>query len=252
MYKLIDTHAHLEMLNDIEGAISRAKDAGVLAIVAVGSDSASNKYILDIAEKHYPIRIYPAFGVHPWAIDNYKEEDIDFIEKNLDKAVAIGEIGLDYWLREIRKDENKKKKQKEVFEKQLRIARSVDKPIIVHSRGAWDDCYNIIANAKIKKAVFHWFSGSIALLDELVSNGFFISATPAAAYSKEHRSALKKASLENILLETDSPVPYKGKDTEPADIVKSLKALAELKNVSLEEIANKTTENALEFFGISL
>jgi TatD DNase family protein len=253
--ELIDTHAHLEDVENLEEAVKKAVKVGVIAIIAVGSDHSSNLWVIRESRKYEirGLRIHPALGLHPLDLLNTAmvEETIDFIQKNVKSAVALGEVGLDYWYKNVRRDEEKKRFQKEVFRRMLDIARENDKPVLIHSRGAWMDCLNMTIEANIKKAVFHWFSGPNDALKKLLEHGYYISATPAAAYSKEHRGAILNTPLENIILETDSPVVYSGETSEPAHVVKALKSVAELKGENITVVAEKTTENAKKIFKIS-
>jgi len=112
------------------------------------------------------------------------------------------------------------------------------------------DCVDIVTEVGVEKAVFHWFSGPVDMLKKLLDYGYYISATPAAAYSREHRAIIENTPLESLLLETDSTVAYKGEPSEPAHILKTLSAVTEIKNVRKETVAAKTTENARSVFKI--
>ncbi|MEM2825337.1 MAG: TatD family hydrolase [Candidatus Bathyarchaeia archaeon] len=252
---LIDTHAHLEGVNDLKNAIKRAAELGVVAIISVGSDYNSNVWVITESRKYEVegLRIYPALGLHPWGLDPSKvEETLRFIERNISRAVALGEVGLDYWDKDARKSEDRRELQRKIFRKILSMARRSDKPVSIHSRGAWEDCVEMVIEADVKRAVFHWFSGPNGALKRLLDHGYCVSATPAAAYSKEHRRVIAKVPLENIILETDSPVVYAGEVSEPAHIIKALNAVAEIKGVSAEVVAEETTENAKKIFKIRL
>ncbi|MEM0011012.1 MAG: TatD family hydrolase [Candidatus Bathyarchaeia archaeon] len=251
--ELIDTHVHLESVADIEGAIRRAAKVGVIAIIAVGSDYESNMWILRESQKYGTknLKIYPALGLHPWGLDVSRvDETIELIEKNIDSIVALGEVGLDYWYKEARKSVEVKEMQKKAFWRILNLARGNNKPLSIHSRGAWMDCVNMVIEAGVKKAIFHWFSGPLEALKKLLDHGHYISATPAATYSKEHRKVIELTPLENIVLETDTPVVYMGEPAEPAHIIKALNAVAELKGEKVEKVAEKTTETARKIFDI--
>ena len=253
MYRLVDTHAHLEEVEDLNQALKRAEKAGVIAIITMGSDQQSNEWALKISEKRRSgnIRIYPALGFHPWGLDASKfDSTINFIQENVERVVGVGEIGLDYWLRAVRKDPEKRNRQKELFRRLLEIAKDHEKPASIHSRGAWEDCLEIVREVGVRTAVFHWFSGPTNVLQGLLKQNYFISATPAAAYSREHRRAIQMTPLEKLLLETDSPVKYRGEISEPAHIIKSFEAVTELKGVDKETVAKRTTENAKIIFKI--
>ncbi len=252
--KLIDTHAHLEDIKNLRGVIRRAAEVGVVAIIAVGSDYESNLWVMRESRKYSikNLKIYPALGLHPWGLNFAKvNKTIDFIVKNIDRAVALGEVGLDYWYRDVRRNESKKEMQRRVFQRILSIANENDKPLSIHSRGAWTDCVNMVIESGVRKAVFHWFSGPVKDLKKILDYGYYVSATPAVAYSREHRKIIARTPLENIILETDSPVVYAGEPAEPSHILKALNAVAELKKEKVSFVAEKTTENAKQIFGIN-
>ena len=259
--KIIDSHAHLEEVKDLEGALKRAKQTGVAAVVAVGVDIKSSEKALEICRVYkdpgvYPI-IYPSLGIHPKDLKLHELPSVfKLIEENIDNIVAVGEIGLDYWYKEARKEGPGRRLQKEIFVKQLDIANRYNKPVIIHSRGAWKDCFEIMVQRRIKRGVFHWYSGPGDVLEDVLKRGYFISVTPSCEYSKEHQEAVKKTPLENILIETDSPVVYKpqsGKyESEPKDVLRALKAVSEIKDIEEARIARKSTENAMELFGFKL
>ena len=251
--RLIDTHCHLEEIENLETAIDRAKSVGVIAIIAVGSDYQSNNQILEIAEK-YAGFVYPALGIHPARIEaSQVNQVLKFIEDHLAEAKGIGEVGLDYHKRVIQIAP--KELQKSVLSEVLAMARKHKKPAIIHNRYAWKDSLALAEEAEVEKAVFHWYTGPSSILKELVSHDYFISATPAAEYHPEHKRAIKAASLENLLLETDSPVDY-GLElkwtAEPADILRTLRATAEARGISEQELARITTTNAIKFFDLPI
>jgi TatD DNase family protein len=250
---LVDTHAHLEEIADLEQAIAEAKAANVIAIIAVGSGYESNQRVLALAQL-YKGFIYPALGLHPWSL---KGEDIkrnlEFIEAQIHNIVAIGEVGLDYDKR-VRAWAGKDL-QKEVLGQVLKIAQTYNKPVIIHSRYAWRDSLDLVSQAKLEKVVFHWYTGTSGVLRDIISHGYFISATPAVEYHEEHRRAVKEAPLERLLLETDSPVTYRrGTELEyesrPAHILRTLRTVSQLTGVDEAKIAEVTTDNARELFGL--
>ncbi len=254
MYRLIDTHAHLSEIADLEPALSAASAAGVVAIIAVGSDLESNRRVLEMARLHEGF-VYPALGLHPWNLkDSDIDRDLEFIEAHIDRAVAVGEIGLDYHKKVRALAE--KDLQKSVLNELLKIASSHKKPALIHSRYAWRDSFISVAEAKIERAVVHWDRGTASVLRDIVGQGYHISATPAVEYHEEHRRAVKDCPLDRLLLETDSPVIYqRGTPLEfsarPADVVRSLTAVAAARGMPPEDLARATTSNAIRFFGIS-
>lgn len=250
---LIDSHCHLEEIENLELAIEKAKSAGLVAIIAVGSDYQSNNQVLEIAER-YSGFVYPALGMHPGRLEvSLVKQNLKFIEDHLFEAKGIGEIGLDYDKRIIKIAP--KELQKSLIKEVLLIANKYQKPVIIHSRYAWRDALTLAEDTKIQKAVFHWYTGPTSVLGDIVSRGYLISATPAAEYHQEHRRAVKAVALENLLIETDSPVSYGAElkwKAEPADTLRALKAVAQLRGISEQELAQITTNNAIKFFDLPL
>lgn len=239
---LVDGHAHLDELPDLALSLAEAREAGVRAIIAVGSTLEANKKTLEIASQ-YPDYVYPAIGYHPWDI---KEEEIEknllFLSDHLAQARALGEIGLDY------KAKVKKDLQHRVFGELLDLANQFDKPVIIHCRYSHERALKMIREKKIRRAVFHWYSGTVELLEEIISHGYFVSATPALLYSLNHQEAIKKAPLERILLETDTPVSYQGMESRPKHVRITLEQVARLKQLDMATVASQTTANAYQFF----
>jgi TatD DNase family protein len=249
---LIDCHVHLEELEEPEAAIERAGRSGVRSIVAVGSDLESNRRVLSLSGRHGEVTVHAALGIHPWRLEGRDlDQDLAFVERSLGKAVAVGEVGLDFWLKEARKNPSQRKRQEDVFRRLLRLGRNFSKPVIIHARGAWEECLRLVVEEQIANAVFHWFSGPQKILRELLNHGFLISATPAVHYSEKHQNAIREAPLDRILLETDSPVTYEGRRSEPADLLKTLQAVAKVKQITEAEVAEVTTKNAVRFFALS-
>lgn len=254
MYQLIDTHAHLDKLDDLDSALSAARKAGVVAVIAVGCDIASNAKTLEIVGR-YPGFVYPALGYHPESIREAEiESNLAFIEANIGKAVAVGEIGLDYAKRV--KAIVDKDLQKRVFMNMLKIAKDHEKPALVHSRYAWRDALDAVIEAGVSRAVFHWYTGPSSVLRNIIEQGYYLSVTPAVAYHEEHRRAVKEAPLDRLLLETDTPVVYaRGREGEfkasPADVVRSLRGAAALKGLGEAELAQITTVNTRNLLGMN-
>jgi TatD DNase family protein len=253
VYRLIDTHAHLEEIENLEQVISEAKAANIIAIIGVGSDYQSNQKVLDLAQTYQDF-IYPAIGLHPYNLkDANLDRNLEFIEAHIGQAVGIGEVGLDYH-KKIRA-EAEKDVQQSVFKEILKIAKKYEKPMSIHSRYAWRDALTLVAEAQIEKAVFHWYAGTSSVLRDIISQGYFISATPAVEYHEEHRRAVKEIPLDRLLLETDSPVVYRrgGEfeyEAKPTDVMRVLMGAARLRGVSEAQMAEVTTRNALRFYGL--
>ena len=248
----VDTHAHLSELEDKEGVIQRAKEAGVEAIIAMGTNLASSVATFEWAEK-YPGFVHPAIGIHPTEfLNDDVPETLRYIQENISKVVAVGEIGLDYWDKAARKDEGVRERQRDTYIKQLRIAREHDLPASVHGRGSWQDALDLAVAHGPERIVFHWYSGPLDVLDSLLDRGYIISATPATEYSKDHRAALEHTPLESVLIETDCPVYMRNRKrgSEPMDVTITAKALAKLKDTTTEEVALATTRKARKIFRI--
>ncbi len=242
---LVDGHAHLEELEDLTESLQDAKAAGVCGIMAVGMNAESNQKVLKIAEGNRGY-VYPAVGYHPWEIKEKEvETNLSFIRDHAGECVALGEIGLDY------KVKVRKELQWRVFGDLLEIALDSNKPVIIHCRYSHRRAFEMVKEREIKRAVFHWYSGPIDLLDKVLSTGYFISATPALAYSPPHQEAIKRAPIERILLETDTPVSYQGKEARPKDVRITLREVARLKGLDPSTVAEQTIENASRFFKIS-
>jgi len=251
--RLVDTHAHLEEIENLEQAITEARSANIIAIIAVGSDCESNQKVLALAQVYKGL-VYPALGLHPWNLKGADvERNLEFIEAHIDEAVGIGEIGLDYDKRVRVRAE--KDWQKHVLGRVLRIGKIHKKPVIIHSRYAWRDSLSLVEEAQLEKAVFHWYTGTSSVLRDIISQGYYVSATPAVEYHEEHRRAVREVPLERLLLETDSPVVYRrGTEFEyesrPAHILRALSGVSRLRDIDEAQVAEVTTDNALKFFGL--
>jgi len=256
VHRLVDTHAHLDELQNLDSMLTAARTAGVIAVVAVGSNHQSNIETLEISQRHRDL-VHPALGLHPWELANLRPSEIDdnlrFIQQNIASAIAVGEIGLDYDKRVLKAAS--KELQNEVLARLLNIAKKYAKPAIIHSRYAWKDALHLIQDVGMDKAVFHWFTGFSSVLRGIIDGGYFVSATPAAEYHEEHRRAIKEAPLQRLLLETDCPVTYGREaryESQPADILRGLEAVSQLKGIAEAKIAEQTTINAINFFSLDI
>ncbi len=253
MYQLVDSHAHIDEIENIAAVIDDAKKCNIAAVIAVGTSFLSNRKIMSLAEE-YKNYVLPALGLFPWNIaDDDFRENMSFIRDNIHNAVAMGEIGLDYSKNV--KDRASKEIQKSVFKELLKIAQVNNKPALIHSRYSWQDCLNLSLEAHIEKAVFHWYTGPLDTLDKIIENGYYISASPAAEYHEEHRRAIRATPIDKLLLETDSPVTYRrGTEFEyesrPSDVSRTLDAVAEIKNMDKDTIAKTILENTANVFQI--
>jgi TatD DNase family protein len=256
---IIDTHAHIDQLENLSDALTRAHEAGVSDIVAVSVDLASMEKVLENIPHCFDIgrwpKIHPALGVHPGKVNESTHQlALDYMRTHIKQAIAVGETGLDYWYKWVRKDEVERRKQKDSFLFHLNLAREFDLPIVIHSRGAWRDCLSMALGSGIKRALFHWYSGPVDILDQILQAGFYVSTSPSVAYSPESRRAMAHAPLERILVETDAPVNYRDGEisflAEPKDVIRTWKALAGLKVLEEQAVLAAVNTNAREFFRI--
>lgn len=255
MMQTYDTHAHLDHLEDIDKALTEASAAGVSGIVGVSVDLASSRKNLEIKRKHSQPKIFIALGIHPGDIKEEEvDETIEFIRANIKEVVAIGETGLDYWYKWVRKDQVERAKQHRAFARQLQLSKEFDLPVIIHSRGAWRDCLAMTKEAGVKKALFHWYSGPLDYLEEILAAGYYVSTSPSLAYSPQSREAIAHAPIERTLIETDCPVHYKDGDERyqagPKDVFRTLKAYCELKQIPPDEAVEIFNANTRTFFGL--
>ena len=247
---MVDTHCHIygEYYDDIESVIMAIKNAGVNKVIVNGCDMKSNLEVLELT-REYDI-IYGAIGFHPTELNDNFDEAIKFLNEHIndDKIVAIGEIGLDYHY-----EDTNKMIQKDMFKRQLEIASKNKKPVIVHSRDAIQDTYDIMSKYDLKGSI-HAFSGSVEMANKFIELGYFIGIGGVCTYknAKSIIDVIEKIPLAYILLETDSPYltpsPYRGQTNTPANIPLIAKKVSEIKNVSLSEVAKTTTENADRLF----
>jgi TatD DNase family protein len=253
---LFDTHAHLndpDFAADLPAAVARAEEAGVRFIVNVGYDLLSSRIAVKIAE-NYP-GCYAAVGIHPHDAAKVIQETYTEIKKlaQATKVVAIGEIGLDYY-----RDLSPREIQQEVFREQISLAKELKLPIIIHDRDAHGDVLQIIKEEKAGEngGILHCFSGSWEMARQCMKLGFYISLAGPVTFKNAHRvqDLAKLIPLDSLLIETDcpylTPEPYRGRRNEPAYVREVAKRIAELRRTTLEELAEKTSQNAKKLFKI--
>ncbi len=252
-----DTHAHLDHLEDLSSALDNARREGIIGIVAMSMDLESCRRCLEIKKSISDPHIYLGMGMHPCdANPDDVAACIELAEQNKEYLSVIGEIGLDFWYKWVRKDQQKKDEQREVYRQFLDLARRLDLPAVIHSRGCWRECFETARAAGIKKAEFHWYSGPVDVLKDIVAEGYFVSAPPCLAYAEDVRRAIAQAPLDQILIETDCPVSFKDAQTgerftsEPKDVLRTLNAFCELRGLSPEEGVKVVNTNAQTFLGI--
>jgi TatD DNase family protein len=244
---VIDTHAHLDALDDPVQAIARAREAGVDRIIAIGSGLGSTRVTLAIAEHDEGISV--AAGVHPHqAADGESIEDLAALVDG--KVVAVGEIGLDFY-----RDYAPRDDQRRVFVEQLGLAAGLDKPVIIHTRAAEDETAALLEDFD-GTVVMHCFS-SPGLLPVALERGYYVSFAGNVTYPKavELREAAAKIPVNRILAETDcpylAPEPVRGKRNEPAYVVHTIASLAETRGEDASELGRRINENAAAAFGLS-
>lgn len=254
----VDTHAHLQWpdyQNNLEEIYSRAFEAQVNKMIVVGTEIKNLERALSLASsKDF---LWASVGIHPHDVKDIQEpQDLNFLKEKAKhpKVVAIGETGLDYFY-----EHSDRELQKKYFAKQIQIALDFKKPLIVHSRKAPDDTIAVLKEGEADKVggVAHCFTEELPFAKKLLDFGFYISFTGIITFKKKVEylhDVVRYVPLENILLETDcpylTPEPHRGKTNEPAYLRLTALKIAELKNVTLEEVANTTTANAGKLFGI--
>ena len=247
---LIDTHAHIsydDYADKIDEVIQAAEENGVEKIICVGVDLSSSENCLKLAEK-YPT-LYATCGIHPHDADKAPKGYLYELEtfSQHPKMVAVGEIGLDFHY-----DFSDRKIQRRVFHEQLEMAKSLEFPAVVHCRESDEDILEGIQNSGNKKGVVHCFASSVGFAQNVLESGFHISFTGMITFVKELEQVVRDIPLERMMVETDSPYlspkPFRGKQNEPKNVLHIAKKIAELKEISLEEVADSTTETALNLF----
>lgn len=247
---LIDTHCHLSNEDyDIDEVIKNAKINEVEILITGGTNKENNLNDIELAKKYK--NIYITLGYHPEYTDDIIDEDLKFLEKqiqeNYNKVVAIGEIGLDYYYRK-----DNKEKQIDLLKKQISLAKKYNLPIVVHSRNATEDLYNILKSSEVK-GVIHCFSGSLETANQYIKLGFKLGIGGVITFKNSNlKDIIKKIDLENIVLETDSPYlsPNRGEKNEPSNIKIIAEFIAQIKNISYENVKEITTSNVLTLYNI--
>jgi len=249
---LVDTHCHLDMVEDLDGALERMRAAGVERAVTIGVDRASSEWAVRAARTHE--QIWATVGLHPHDAKDQSDELLSYIEQlatSEDRVVGVGEAGLDYHY-----DNSPREQQREAFAKQVEIAGRVGKALVIHSREAWDDTFSILASAGApERVVFHCFSGGAAEARRALDIGAVLSFAGVVTFKNagDLREAAALAPLDRIVVETDSPfltpMPHRGKLNEPVYVSLVADAIATVKGVPADEVARATSENAARLFG---
>ncbi|MFZ5955721.1 MAG: TatD family hydrolase [Nanoarchaeota archaeon] len=261
---IIDVHAHLEHKDfekDLDKVIERAKKAGVKKIINAGTMPENNRKSLELSKKFDIIK--PSFGIlaidallannpelnkklnFPTAKPFSINKEIEWIEKNKNECVAIGECGLDYfWI------QGKENEQKKIFLSMIELAERMNKPIVVHSRKAEQDAIEILETSKIKNVVMHCFMGNKKLIRRSFENGWFFSIPPIIKRLNHFKILTEIVDIKQILTETDSPFlsHSPGERNEPANIAVTIEEIAKIKRITKEEASVQIFGNAKKLF----
>lgn len=254
---LIDTHTHLDFDQydgDRKNVIFRAKENNVKAMITIGIDLETSKRSIEIAQQNP--NIFASIGIHPHDAGKATQEDINELEVLIDhpKVVAIGEVGLDFYHNLSPRDV-----QRKMLRMFLDWSLTKSYPLIVHTRDADDDILNIIREKSRTgwNGVFHCFSGDAKMAEQVLEMGFFISFTGNVTFKNSTSvHVMKTVPLEKLMVETDSPfmapVPHRGKRNEPAYVNKVAQKIAEVKGLETDTVAQVTSQNAINLFGLKL
>lgn len=246
----IDTHLHLVNEDyNISDVIDRAKDAGVNYLVVSGSDLVDNRLNVGLLDKYD--NVFLSVGYHPSCVNDVKQSDLDYLEELiiLKKVVAIGEIGLDY---HYGKDD--RERQIELFRYQLDLASRYDLPVVIHTRDAFLDTYNILSEYNLS-GVIHCFSGSLEVAHKYLSLGYYLGIGGVVTFKNSKlKDVVREIGLDKVVLETDSPYlsPYRGEVNEPCNVRVIALFLSELLGVSLDDVSLVTTGNACRLFDLDV
>ena len=242
---MIDVHCHLtarEFEGKLDSLVKEAAEAGVEIMITSGLGYEDSLKALKISDNR---RIYPSLGIAPYKLSGY-EKVLQLIEKERSRIVGVGEIGLDYW----RGDRSQRSLQQRVFEEFIDLAKSLDLPIIVHSRSAGRYALEILFRRKAERVVMHAFDGRVSYAVRAARRGFMFSIPPSVARSSQKQKLVKRLPLDSLLLESDAPVlaPERGQVNHPKNVRISAEWISRLKSLSFQKVVDRTTSNALEIF----
>ena len=248
---LVDTHCHMSLTDDIDGIIMDAEHNNVKKIIISGCDKRSIRDGLEIIYR-YP-EVYMTIGFHPDEVNDLTDKDIEDLEvliKTNKKIVGIGEIGLDYYHNDMNKE-----RQREIFIKQLELAKKYDLPVVIHSRESIGEIYDILKEHKGVRGVIHCFSGSLEMAKLFIDLGFYLGIGGVITFKNSKlKEVVEELDLHNIVLETDSPYlapePYRGKINYPQNIKIIAQFIRKLKNITIDEITHITTSNVNKIYNL--
>lgn len=251
MTHLVDTHAHLcdpGFDPDRAEILERAAAAGIRAVIAVGENLEDARKNLELSERHPMVRA--AAGLYPSYLDlELAAQMREFIRKNRERLVAIGEIGIDYW---IVQDDAGRETQREIFRGFIALGKELGLPLNVHSRSAGRHAIALLLEESAARVQLHAFDGKPGAAMPAVEAGYFFSVPPSIVRSTQKQRLVKSLPLSSLLIETDSPVlgPAPQERNEPANALISVKAIAELKGLKEEEVMESVAENTARLYGI--
>ena len=247
---MIDTHCHLgkEDYEDIETIIKNMKDG---YMIAAGVNDQTNQEVVNLCQQYK--NVYGVIGIHPNEVNTCNESSLDWIESNLQskKIVGIGEIGLDYHYGIVDKE-----LQIEIFKRQLDLARKYKVPVVIHSRDSIEDTYHIMSQYNGVQMIIHCYSGSVEMAKKFLKLGVYFGIGGVLTFknAKLLKEVVSILPLDHILLETDSPYltpePYRGERNEPRNILLVAEKIAEIKGISVKEVLDVTTSNAIKKFDL--
>ncbi len=253
-----DVHAHLDLFSseELEGVLERAKEKGVKAIITSGVDVKSNRAALKLAKSHSISQgingiIKAALGIYPTDALKMSDAEIDselnFIKNNSRTVAAIGEVGLDYLKSEKKED---REKQKEAFDRQIRLAKELDKPLVVHSRKAEKEAVEMLISASAKKAVMHCCMADMKTIKRAADAGLYFSIPALILRSSHFKKLVEVVPSSRLLTETDAPFlsPHQGRKSEPFMITEAVKAIAGIKQITAEECSKILYSNYQKLF----
>lgn len=248
-WPLVDVHAHLygeAFAQDMEEVLSRAGQAGITRILAVSETLEDAEEILELSQRQPMVR--PCAGLHPESAGQEElEAMLSFIRSHSSRLVAIGEVGLDYW---VAKDEKAREIQREVLSAQVALALELDLPLNVHSRSAGKHTIELLRELGAKKVLLHAFDGRASSAAIGLEAGYYFSIPPSLVRSPQKQKLVRQLPLERLLLESDCPVlgPTVQERNEPANLQLTCSEIARIKGVGEQEVARMTTQNAQRLF----
>lgn len=259
----VDVHTHLDHQQfdkDRDQVVENAEKAGVKVIITNGINKSTNRKTLELAEKYSIVK--PALGIYPteilkieadeyadiesWVPEDFDyEEEIKFIEKNKDRIIAVGEVGMDFYWTDKHNDV-----QKVLFQKMIDLAKRIDKPIIVHSRKSELECIEMLEAAGMKKVLMHCFGGKLKLAKRIADNGWYLSIPPSVVRSSHFQRIVEEVHLARLLTETDAPylAPQPDQRNEPAFVTEAVKKIAEIKGMEVKETSEVIFMNYKQLF----